>query len=153
MRIDEEILRLSRLLESLVLVERVPVRELERRLGLGSGTLGRIFSGKIDLKVRHVLLVVEALGVKPMDFFEQAFKEVPEGEEGQAGARLTARDESLRRRPWLRLQAEPKPATLTDQDVRRVLVELLRQVGVGPRKAPRKPPPPKGKKGPPQKGR
>lgn len=77
MRIDEEILRLSRLLESLVLVERVPVREMERRLGLGCGTLGRIFNGKIDLKVRHVLLVLEALGVKSMDFFELAFKEVP----------------------------------------------------------------------------
>lgn len=134
MRIDEEILRLSRLLESLVLVERVPVRELERRLDLGTGTLGRIFNGRIDLKVRHVLLVLEALGVNPMDFFKQAFKEVPEGEERQAGVR-------------------PKPVTLTDQDVSRILVELLRQLGVGPRKAPRKPPPRKGKKGPTQKGR
>src|SRR5215210_8931345 len=143
--IDQEVLRLARLLEALVKVERVPVRELERRLDLGGGTLNRIFSGKIELKVRHILLVLGALGVKPLAFFEQALK-VPEGEEEQAGARLLQSVETLRRRPWLKFQSEPEPTALTEEDVRRILVEALREVGLGPRKgrsAPRK-----GKKSP-----
>ena len=130
--IDQDVRRLARLLEALVKVERVPVRELERRLDLGGGTLNRIFTGKIELKVRHILLVLEALGVKPMSFFELAFK-VPEGEEEQASARLLGSVETLRRRPWLKFQ-EPEPASLTEDDVRRVVAEALREAGLGLRR-------------------
>ncbi|HWM94335.1 MAG TPA: hypothetical protein VN493_26500 [Thermoanaerobaculia bacterium] len=149
--IDEEVRRLARLLEALVKVERVPVRELERRLDLGGGTLNRIFSGKIELKVRHILLVLDALGVKPLAFFEQALK-VPEGEEEQAGARLLESVETLRRRPWRKFQ-EPEPSALTEEDVRRVVIEAMREAGLGPLKiAPAKPSPRstprKGKKAP-----
>ena len=141
--IDDEVRRLARLLEALVQVERVPVRELERRLDLGGGTLNRIFSGKIELKVRHILLVLEALGIKPLAFFEQAFK-VSEGEEEQAGAQLLERVETLRRRPWRQFQPEPEPAALTEEDVHRIVVQALREAGLGPPKgAPRK-----GKKSP-----
>lgn len=140
--IDQEVLRLARLLEALVKIERVPVRELERRLDLGGGTLNRIFTGKIELKVRHILLVLDALGVKPLAFFEQALK-VPEGKEEQTeqtGARLLESVETLRRRPWMKLQPEPEPATLTEDDVRRVIAEALRDAGLGARgKTPAKP--------------
>lgn len=150
--IDQEVRRLARLLEALVKVERVPVRELERRLDLGGGTLNRIFTGKIELKVRHILLVLDALGVKPPTFFELAFK-VPEGEEEQASARLLESVETLRRRPWLKFQNEPEPASLTEDDVRRVVAEALREVGLGSRKKTpaRKAPPGKAKKKAPAK--
>ena len=152
--IDQEVLRLARLLEALVKIERVPVRELERRLDLGGGTLNRIFTGKIELKVRHILLVLDALGVKPLAFFEQALK-VREGEEEQAGARLLESVETLRRRPWMKFQPEPEPASLTEDDVRRVIAEALREAGLGSRKKapakPRKSTPRKSKKSPPVK--
>jgi len=155
--IDQEVLRLARLLEALVKIERVPVRELERRLDLGGGTLNRIFTGKIELKVRHILLVLDALGVKPLAFFEQALK-VPEGKEEQTeqtGARLLESVETLRRRPWMKFQPEPEPASLTEDDVRRVIAEALREAGFGSRrKAPAKPRksiPSKPKKRPPVK--
>lgn len=152
--IDQEVLRLARLLEALVKVERVPVRELERRLDLGGGTLNRIFTGKIELKVRHILLVLDALGVKPLAFFEQALK-IREGEEEQAGARLLESVETLRRRPWMKLQPEPEPTSLTEDDVRRVVAEALRDAGLGSRRKtpakPRKSAPRKPKKSPPAK--
>jgi transcriptional regulator with XRE-family HTH domain len=152
--IDQEVLRLARLLEALVKIERVPVRELERRLDLGGGTLNRIFTGKIELKVRHILLVLDALGVKPLAFFEQALK-VPEGEEEKTGARLLESVETLRRRPWMKFQPEPEPASLTEDDVRRVIAEALREAGLGSRKKapakPRKSTPSKPKKSPPVK--
>jgi len=150
--IDQEVQRLARLLEALVKVERVPVRELERRLDLGGGTLNRIFTGKIELKVRHILLVLDALGVKPQTFFELAFK-VPEGEEEQASAKLLESVETLRRRPWLKFP-EPEPSRLTEDDVRRVVAEALREAGLGARKrAPARKAPAKGKKKPPAKKR
>lgn len=149
--IDQEVRRLARLLEALVKVERVPVRELERRLDLGGGTLNRIFTGKIELKVRHILLVLDALGVKPPTFFELAFK-VPEGQEEQAGARLLESVETLRRRPWLKFQPEPEPSSLTEDDVRRVIAEALREAGLGARKrTARKAPPGKRRKKAPAK--
>ena len=130
------------------------MRELERRLDLGGGTLNRIFTGKIELKVRHILLVLDALEVKPLAFFEQALK-VPEGEEEKAGARLLESVETLRRRPWMKFQPEPEPSTLTEDDVRRVVAEALRDAGLGSRRKtpakPRKSAPRKPKKSPPAK--
>jgi len=125
--VDEEVRRLARLLEALVKVEKVPVRELERRLDLGGGTLNRIFNGRIELKVRHVLLVLEALGVKPLAFFEQAYK-APEGEEETAAWLLDA-VERLRRRPAV---PRPEPEPLAEEDVRRILVDVLKELGMVP---------------------
>lgn len=131
MNVDDEVRRLARLLEALVKVERVPVRELERRLDMGGGTLNRIFGGKIELKIRHILLVLEALDVKPLTFFEQAWKE-PESDADKAGTWLLESVEKLRRRPWAGFQGfqpEPEPQALTKEDVRRVVIEVMREAG------------------------
>jgi hypothetical protein len=53
--IDKEVQRFARLLQSVVLVSRVPARQIERRLDYGAGTLNRVFNGRIELKMRHIL--------------------------------------------------------------------------------------------------
>src|ERR1700724_3671429 len=70
--VDEEIRRAAKVLEAVVKLSDFSTRELERRLDLGGGTLNRIFTGKIDLKLRHVLLVLEVVGMKPERFFQLA---------------------------------------------------------------------------------
>src|ERR1700716_2605167 len=70
--LDEEIRRYAKVLEAVVKLSDFSTRELERRLGLGGGTLNRIFAGKIDLKLRHILLVLEVVGMKPERFFQIA---------------------------------------------------------------------------------
>lgn len=126
--VDDEIRRIARLLESLVKVEKVPVRELERRLELGGGTLNRIFNGKIELKLRHILLVLEALEIRPLAFFDQAFR-ARDGEEEQRAAWLLDAVENLRRRP-----SPPEPdagaESLSEPAVRRIVVDVLRELGV-----------------------
>ncbi len=46
----------------------MPVREMERRLGVGSGNLYRLLDGSLDLRIRHLLALAEILEVPPTDF-------------------------------------------------------------------------------------
>jgi transcriptional regulator with XRE-family HTH domain len=45
--------------------------EVERRLGMGKDYLRQILAGRVDLKVKHVLGVLAAIGVEPADFFAE----------------------------------------------------------------------------------
>jgi hypothetical protein len=79
--VDEEIRRYAKVLEAVVKLSDLSTRELERRLDLGGGTLNRIFTGRIDLKLRHILLVLDVVGMKPARFFQLACgRPAPEGE-------------------------------------------------------------------------
>jgi transcriptional regulator with XRE-family HTH domain len=86
--VDSEIRRYGKLLEAVVKLSDLSTRELERRLDLGGGTLNRIFTGKIDLKLRHILLVLEVVGMKPERFFQLACTRPAAGDE--AGSALAA---------------------------------------------------------------
>jgi len=74
---DEEINRFLSLLEGLMRLENLTIRDLERQLDWGKGTLNRIFSGRIELKVRHLLVLADAVGVGPEEFFLLAYKKMP----------------------------------------------------------------------------
>lgn len=78
-RYDQEVERFLKLLEGLMRFENLTIRDLERQLGWGKGTLNRIFSGRIELKVRHLVMLSEAVGVSPEDFFMLAYRKMPEG--------------------------------------------------------------------------
>ncbi|HVT58159.1 MAG TPA: hypothetical protein VHR45_07145 [Thermoanaerobaculia bacterium] len=86
--VDEEIRRYAKLLEAVVKLSELSTRELERRLDLGGGTLNRIFTGKIDLKLRHILLVLDAVGMRPERFFQLAAPRPQPGDEAESS--LTA---------------------------------------------------------------
>jgi transcriptional regulator with XRE-family HTH domain len=47
--------------------------EVERRLGMGRDYLRQLLAGRVDLKVKHVLGVLAAIGVEPADFFAGHF--------------------------------------------------------------------------------
>jgi hypothetical protein len=86
--VDDEIHRYAKVLEAVVKLSDLSTRELERRLDLGGGTLNRLFTGKIDLKLRHILLVLEVVGMRPDRFFQLACARPVAGEE--AGGSLAA---------------------------------------------------------------
>ena len=69
-----EVLRIAGLLEGLIAFKKVSIRQLENDLGVSHGTLARIFSGKIELKYRHILDILERLQVTPLSFFELAYQ-------------------------------------------------------------------------------
>ena len=93
-RADEEERLVRELLSQLVLISGRFRKDLEKDLGLGKTALSRILLGGVRLQFRHVLLVCEALGVEPGNFFRLAFPKgkEPEGQiASQAGlARVRA---------------------------------------------------------------
>jgi transcriptional regulator with XRE-family HTH domain len=129
--VDSEIRRYGKLLEAVVKLSDLSTRELERRLDLGGGTLNRIFTGKIDLKLRHILLVLEVVGMKPERFFQLACARPTAGDE--AGSALAAEIlESFQRFGYSigRPPAPPPDRQLSDEELdRRIEAALERVLG------------------------
>jgi transcriptional regulator with XRE-family HTH domain len=48
-------------------------QQLERQIGMSSGWASKVLNGEIELRVRHILTVLEVCGVEPWRFFAAAF--------------------------------------------------------------------------------
>ncbi|HEY0783168.1 MAG TPA: hypothetical protein VGE98_11980 [Thermoanaerobaculia bacterium] len=67
--VDQEVRHYAKVLEACVRIKGLTSREVDRRTGQGEGTFKRIFNGVIDLKVRHIFMVLEAIGMPEEYFF------------------------------------------------------------------------------------
>jgi transcriptional regulator with XRE-family HTH domain len=67
--IDEEVRRYAGLLRQAIRAAGLSVSEVERRLGAGPKALRRIFSGHVDLKLKHVLAILRILNMPQDEFF------------------------------------------------------------------------------------
>lgn len=74
---DDEIKKLVDLIEGEVHRSRRSRRDLERALGLSHGYLGHLFSGRTELKVRHILMLAEEVGFDPTALFNGALGREP----------------------------------------------------------------------------
>ena len=70
---DSESLRLLELLREKVDLSRRSHRELEREMKLGHGTIGNLFRGKTELRLRHVAMLGRALGFDPVELLLEAY--------------------------------------------------------------------------------
>lgn len=52
-------------------------RDLERELDLGHGTLGNIFRGRTELRLRHVVMLGRVLEFEPADLLNEAYRTTP----------------------------------------------------------------------------
>jgi transcriptional regulator with XRE-family HTH domain len=109
---DKDALRVAQMLKATVRFKGIPHRVIEREMGLSTGYLSRILSGKVELRIEHVLGVCRAVGLPPAAFFEAAY---PSRELDAETARLVAAlqellpaDEEAAPRPRLR-KAAPAP--------------------------------------------
>ncbi|HVG06782.1 MAG TPA: hypothetical protein VNM67_03690 [Thermoanaerobaculia bacterium] len=80
---EDEVVRLTNLLSAAVKFSNITQREVERKLSLSSGSLSRLFSGGIELKIKHILDVCEVIGFAPSRFFRAAYPQRDE-ESGDA---------------------------------------------------------------------
>jgi transcriptional regulator with XRE-family HTH domain len=128
-QVDAEIRRLATLLEAVLRYRgpsgglRVGARAIERQLGWSAGTLSRVLQGKIELRVRHVLDLLEVLGMSAEDFFELAYQ--PRARSGTAQD-LLGFLESRGLRGGPQLPDKPEAAISDDELDERVLASLRR---------------------------
>lgn len=128
---EDEVVRLTNLLSAAVKFSNITQREVERKLGLSSGSLSRLFSGGIELKIKHVLDVCEVIGFPPSRFFRAAYPQRDE-ESGDAW-RLQRLLEQLHpgkdREPAAARpepeEPEPAPANPTQADIERMVMAAL----------------------------
>ena len=80
---EDEVVRLTNLLSAAVKFSNITQREVERKLGLSSGSLSRLFSGGIELKIKHILDICEVIGFPAARFFHAAYPQREE-ESGEA---------------------------------------------------------------------
>ena len=71
--IDAELDRLRHLLMAAVKERNLSLRALERQLGIKGGSTRKILKGDITLSVRHILMILKALGVPYAYFFRAAY--------------------------------------------------------------------------------
>jgi hypothetical protein len=64
-----------RLLRHAIRAAGLTVTEVERRLGDGAKSLRRVFTGEVDLRFRHVISVLEVIGLSQEDFFAMAARD------------------------------------------------------------------------------
>lgn len=77
MTIEDEVRQAARLLECLIQAAGVSEADLERRLDASPGYVGRVLSGEIELKLRHILSILRALEIEPALFFESLYPAQP----------------------------------------------------------------------------
>ena len=69
---SEDLRHLRSILQQAIKACKLPVRQIEEALGVGHGSLDKLFDGTIELRVRHILACARLLDVPPQDFLELA---------------------------------------------------------------------------------
>lgn len=128
--LSTEVSRIIDYLELLIAARRIGIREIERRLDSSKGTLNRLFSGKVALKLQTLFNILEILEVTPEDFFSLVFSK-------DGGS--SAGEEMLRRVQSLILPHPPPPPVLTREDIQRIVEEHF--LTTAPPDSPPEPPP------------
>ena len=72
-RYTEEALRLAGMLKTLAKSKRRSIRSLEQQMGVGTSIFDKVLKGDVPLRVRHVLMIAEALEMDWAEFFQMAY--------------------------------------------------------------------------------
>ena len=126
---EEEITRVAGALKTAVRLSGVSQRRIEREMGLCPGYLSRIFSGKVELRVRHILGVCRVIQLPADSFFQAVFPRRQEID--QSSARVERGLLELHPAPYpTRKQAGASPAAPAPGAWAKAdrLLERLRQV-------------------------
>lgn len=124
--IQEEIQRLLQVLRVAMRILDVSNRDIEKKLGLSYGYLSRLFSGSIELKVEHILLILDVLGLTPAEFFQLAYPRKPSPPSEAAARMRTILDGFSPIRPEERPPAGELSPDELEKTVSKVLQKLLR---------------------------
>jgi transcriptional regulator with XRE-family HTH domain len=103
---------LRALLRQLLTATRIPIRELERRLGIGHGNYYTLLDGSLEMRVHHLLAIARLL-------------EIPPGELLAAGCPQANESAKYHVDDWLAM-GRPRQAARETAPVSADLVEIIR---------------------------
>ena len=123
---DPEVARIAELLKTAIRMSGASNREIERRLNLSAGYLSRLFSGGIELKVKHILDISEVIELDPGEFFQLAFPRAKRELQSPTGRKLL---DIIARIQGYETPAAPKPVgTLDSETLEEMIRGAIRQV-------------------------
>src|SRR5262245_58447431 len=73
MIVEEEVRRATKLLETVMQAAGLTRKELDQRLGAGPGYVSQVLTGRMELKLRHILAILQVLDVDPSIFFQTLY--------------------------------------------------------------------------------
>ncbi len=123
MTIDDEVRRATKLLETVMQAAGLTRKDLDQRLGAGPGYVSQVLTGRMELKLRHVLAILRALEVEPSVFFQTLYPE------DRPSSDTVVMEEFLRRFQKLGFgpPAAPPPSPALDpQDLERMIQNAVR---------------------------
>jgi len=107
MTIEEEVLRATRLLETVMQAAGLTRKELDQRLGAGPGYVSQVLTGRMELKFRHVVAILRAADFEPGVFFQTLY---PQDRPASGQAILEEFLERFRQLGFAGSPAPPPPA-------------------------------------------
>lgn len=73
MKAKDETQRLVQRVRLLVYLSKLTQREIERRIGFSRGYLSQLLGGTVEMKLWHLLAVLDTLDMDPGEFFSEMF--------------------------------------------------------------------------------
>lgn len=122
---EPEVQRLINILRTAMRILGVSNRDVERKLGMSPSYLSRVFSGGIELKAEHLILIPRAMGLEPAEFFHLAY---PPRRSAAASSASTQLQQALRDLQPTPQEGPPAPAdAMSDEQLQRVLFATLKK--------------------------
>ena len=126
--IDEEIRRLAGLLGTLVRLSGIPAYSIERKLGMSKGTLTKVFKGQVELRMRHILLVLQAIDVPPEQFFSMAYSPMARSQGADPARALL---EAMKQISFAPARDDERAVSMSDEEFDLRVEAALRRYGIG----------------------
>lgn len=123
---EGEVTRITNLLSSAIKFSGWKQRDIEKTLGWSSGSMSRLLSGGIELKIKHVLEICSVIGFPPARFFHASYPDAEQG--GPDAARLQRLLEQLHpvsEETTAPSPAEPPAPALDQAEVERMVYGAL----------------------------
>jgi hypothetical protein len=121
--IDDDIRRYTAVLDELIGRSRLTKADVEHRLHWAKGRLTKLLQGTYELKVRHVLSVLEAINVDPLHFFALVHRSADLGHGNSPAESLLSAFEAQDALP----QPLLLPATLTAEELDTRIEQAVRR--------------------------
>ena len=122
--INDDIRRYTAVLDELIGRSRLTKADVEQRLHWAKGRLTKLLQGTYELKVRHVLSVLEAINVQPLHFYALVHRSADSGRGNSLAESLIAAFEAQGAQPLPLLL----PALLTPEELDTRIEDAVRRV-------------------------